>query len=281
MSVKKNSAPSIDFQNQPPVTNISRGPSNLLIILLVAVSFFAGYLFFKVKNLEQKNTQINNQAPNNQAPNNQANANPTSPLSSDNLKKYAKDLGLNANKFNTCLDQNQKKQSVETDLNQGESLGVRGTPGFFIDGRLLGGAFPFEAFKEIIDKEIAGTGSTSCKDYSQDIQHYCDETGNDPQKPFKPLPKNVDVANTPARGASNAKVALVEFSDFECPYCIRAYPTVKQILKAYPDDVKFYYKNLPLRNIHPNAQRASEAALCAGDQNKFWEYHDKLFEVQS
>ena len=84
-----------------------------------------------------------------------------------------------------------------------------------------------------------------------------------------------------ATGAKNAKVTIVEFSDFECPFCIRAYPTVRQVLKEYKDDVKLYYKQFPLVQIHPNALKAAEASLCAADQGKFWEFHDKIFETEA
>jgi len=81
------------------------------------------------------------------------------------------------------------------------------------------------------------------------------------------------------RGNINATVTLVEFSDFECPFCERIYPTMNQILKDYKDKVRLVYKHFPL-GFHPNAQKAAEASECASDQGKFWEYHDKIFENQ-
>ena len=153
-----------------------------------------------------------------------------------------------------------------------------GTPGFFINGKFLAGAFPYQFFKEIIDKELEGTGSQNCADYSEEMQQYCSDPQN---KAFEPVPKTIDVTNSQAIGPEGAKIQLVEFSDFECPYCIRAYPTVKQVLKDYNGQVRFYYKHFPLTQIHQNAQKAAEASLCAADQGKFWEFHDKMFEVQN
>ncbi len=254
-----------EISPQTYVPTYSRGPSNFLILLLIVVSFFAGYLFYKVKNLEELNKQG--------APAQNAGA---VHLTVENVKKYAKDLKLDTNKFNSCLDKGEKKTLVDADLKLGGELGVQGTPGFLVNGRLLGGAFPFEFFKEIIDKELAGTATSSCADYSTELQKYCDETG---KNSFNPVPKTVDISSLTPKGNMGAKVTLVEFSDFECPYCIRAYPTVKQVLQAYLNDVKFYYKQFPLNNIHPKAQKAAEASLCAGDQGKFWEYHDKLFDT--
>ncbi|MFA6473439.1 MAG: thioredoxin domain-containing protein [Patescibacteria group bacterium] len=83
------------------------------------------------------------------------------------------------------------------------------------------------------------------------------------------------------RGNKNAKVTLVEFSDFECPFCGRFNPTVDQVLKDYKDDVRVVFKHYPLTTIHPQAQKAAEAAECAGAQGKFWEMHDKMFTNQA
>jgi len=80
------------------------------------------------------------------------------------------------------------------------------------------------------------------------------------------------------RGNADAKVTLVEYSDFECPFCLRHLDTVNQILADYPNDVRFVYRHFPL-SFHPQAQKAAEAAECAGDQGKFWEMHDKIFEA--
>jgi protein-disulfide isomerase len=80
----------------------------------------------------------------------------------------------------------------------------------------------------------------------------------------------------PSKGPATAPVTIVEFSDFECPFCVRAEPTVKQILDTYGDKVRLVFKDFPLP-IHPNAPKAAEAAHCAGAQNKYWEMHEKLF----
>jgi protein-disulfide isomerase len=91
-------------------------------------------------------------------------------------------------------------------------------------------------------------------------------------------PPRVDVADggRPARGAASAPITMIEFSDFQCPFCQRANPTVEQVLKTYGDKIKFVYRHYPLPN-HPNARPAAEAAACAQVQGKFWEYHDRLF----
>ena len=87
-------------------------------------------------------------------------------------------------------------------------------------------------------------------------------------------------AADPALGSSSAKVTIVEFSDFQCPFCLRASPTLKQVRQTYGDKVRIVWKDFPLTQIHPQAFKASEAGHCAAEQGKFWEYHDKLFASQ-
>ena len=80
------------------------------------------------------------------------------------------------------------------------------------------------------------------------------------------------------RGDQNARVTLIEYSDYECPYCARFKPTVDKILTEYAGQVRLVYRDFPL-SFHPNAQKAAEAAECAGEQGKYWEMHDKLFAM--
>lgn len=83
------------------------------------------------------------------------------------------------------------------------------------------------------------------------------------------------------RGDKNAPVTLVEFSDFECPFCARVHPTIKALLEKYAGQIRLVYKHFPLTSIHPQAVPAAEASECAAGQGKFWEFHDAIFENQS
>jgi predicted DsbA family dithiol-disulfide isomerase len=100
------------------------------------------------------------------------------------------------------------------------------------------------------------------------------------QSYLEPLRASVATAGFPSKGPANAPVTIVEFSDFECPYCGGLYPTLKQVEKNYPQQVRVVYRQFPLTNIHPYAQKAAEASLCANAQKKFWEFHDSMFEKQ-
>jgi len=89
-------------------------------------------------------------------------------------------------------------------------------------------------------------------------------------------PVTIPVAGAPSVGPGDARITLVEFSDFECPYCALAVKQVKALMAAYPKDIRLFYKQFPL-SMHPHAQMAAEAALAANEQGKFWEMHDILF----
>jgi protein-disulfide isomerase len=105
-----------------------------------------------------------------------------------------------------------------------------------------------------------------------------------PETPPETLPAaaepiRVDVAGRPAWGPQRAAVTVVEFTDYQCPFCARHFrETYDQILAANPGRVRYVIRNFPVTTLHPDAQKAAEAAECALDQGKFWEYHKALFE---
>lgn len=79
------------------------------------------------------------------------------------------------------------------------------------------------------------------------------------------------------KGNPDAKITLVEYGDFQCPYCQQYEPTIRQVVDKFENDIKFQFRNFPLFNIHPNAVAAARSAEAAGLQNKFWEMHDALY----
>ena len=81
-------------------------------------------------------------------------------------------------------------------------------------------------------------------------------------------------------GADDAPVTLLEYGDYECPFCGRAYVIIKRLQEYFGDQLRFAYRNFPLTQVHPHAQQAAEAAEAAGAQGKFWEMHDMLYENQ-
>jgi len=81
------------------------------------------------------------------------------------------------------------------------------------------------------------------------------------------------------RGAAGARVTVIEYSDLECPFCKRFHPTAQQLTQEYPNDVRWVFRHFPLEQLHQQAAKEAEATECAGEQGKFWEMLDKIFEV--
>jgi protein-disulfide isomerase len=212
-------------------------------------------------------------------------------LTNDNLEKWAKELGLNMSKFKKALTDDKYAKTITEQQALASSLGARGTPAFFINGRNLRGAQPLPAFTALIDEELTkakalvAKGTPRNKVYETIIA--TGETGPktapaaaapDANKVYAiPVPKKA-----PTKGAKNAKVVIQEFSDFQCPFCSRVNPTVAQVMKEYGDKVQIVWRDYPLP-FHKDAQPAAQAGreVFAQKGNKaFWAYHDLLFQNQ-
>jgi len=214
-------------------------------------------------------------------------------LQDANLEQYAKDIGLNLDKWKADMSSQKVVAQIDQEQKLAASLGATGTPAFFINGRKLSGAQPIDNFKKIIDEELTkaqqmvASGTPANQVYARTIEKGASAppaaAPAAPSAPSAPAPsaiRKIDVpADSPARGAKYAKVTIVEWSDFQCPFCSRVAPTLKQIEDAYGKDVKIVFRQQPLP-FHNNAKPAAEASLAAHDQGKFWPYHDKLFANQ-
>jgi protein-disulfide isomerase len=190
-------------------------------------------------------------------------------LDTASLKKYAKDLGLDTKAFNDCLDKGDKTAVVQQDYAEGQQRGVSGTPAFFINGEKITGAQPFPAFQAAIDRALSGESAPSPT-----------PSAAQPSPPAAKVEASAD--DDPAKGKRDAPVTIIEWSDFQCPFCAKFFTqTLPQIEKEYiaTGKAKLVYRDFPL-SFHQYAQKAAEAAECADDQGKFWEMHDMIFENQ-
>lgn len=102
---------------------------------------------------------------------------------------------------------------------------------------------------------------------------------NQPEPP--PYVENVSIDDDPYLGTVGAPITIVEFSDYQCPFCADIAPEIEAILNEYEGQIQFVYRDSPLENIHPDAFKAAEAANCAGEQGRYWEMHPILFTNQS
>jgi protein-disulfide isomerase len=205
------------------------------------------------------------------------------------LEGYAKDLGLDMARFKADVADPKTAAVLERDTELANSLAVSSTPAVFINGRRLsGGAVPIESFKTLIDEELAkAEAMVRAGTPAKDVYARIIEKGEVPNAAkvraaeSAAAVKKIDVpAESPSFGPKYAKVTIVEWSDFQCPYCSRAAPTVEKLRQEYGNDVRFVFRNLPLP-MHPNAHIAAQAAMAANAQGKFWEMHDQLFANQA
>ena len=203
-------------------------------------------------------------------------------LEDADFETVAGKLGLDVAKVMAAVKDNKYKKEIDLDGETADDFQASGTPHFFVNGRRLVGAQPFEKFKPIIDEEIKkaqdliAKGTPAAKVY--------DELTKDGKGPPEPEKKTVAAfsKDAPFKGAANAKVVIQQFSDFQCPFCSRVEPTVNEIVKNYGDKVKIVWRDKPLP-MHADAPLASEAAREALKQkgpDGFWKFHEKLFAHQ-
>jgi protein-disulfide isomerase len=205
------------------------------------------------------------------------------------VELIAADLGLDMTRFRGDLDGQVHRAAVLADQDLAVSLGVSGTPTFFVNGRPLRGNQPLGVFLRVIDEELARAEEASKagvagKDlYAHLIARGQAKAASDAEEEYgAPVldPTRVYRVGLGLDGHATAGdaplVTIVEWSDFQCPYCASNAPNLARLRREYGDKVRLVFRHLPLPG-HPDAQLASEAAVAAAAQGKFWEFHDRLF----
>ncbi len=218
------------------------------------------------------------------------------------IEQAATQVGLDVAKVRDAIKAGKYKDRIERDQKLVQSVGAPATPSFFVNGRKLAGAQPFEAFKAVVDEELAkaqalvASGTLAGQLYAKIAERGASapvylpgsaqpppQPGAQPAAPAAPPPpvyRQVTVRpDDPARGPADAKLTVVLFSDFQCPFCSRVLPSLKQLEDAFPGQVRIVWKHQPLP-MHPHAIPAALAAEAAREQGKFWPMHDKLFADQ-
>jgi protein-disulfide isomerase len=227
------------------------------------------------------------------------------------LLQAAKDARLDPAKVKEAIAADRHKDRIARDQKLVQSLGANGTPSFFVNGRKVVGAQPFPAFQAVIDEELkkaealVQAGTPPAQVYAKIMERAATAPVYAPPPPgaqgaaageqaIPPAPagpaapppapatvyREVPVrADDPARGAADAKLTVVLFSDFQCPYCGRVEPSLAELEQALRGQVRIVWKHQPLP-MHPQAVPAALAAEAAREQGKFWPMHAKLFSDQ-
>ncbi len=216
------------------------------------------------------------------------------------ILQAAKEAGVDAAKVKDAMTSGRHKDRIERDQKLAQSVGANGTPSFFVNGRKLTGAQPFPAFQALIDEELrkaeelVRAGTPAGQLYAKIMERAASAPvfvpgtapaageaapqapSAPPPSPYREVPLRAD---DPARGPADAKLTVVLFSDFQCPFCGRIEPSLAQLEQAFPGQVRVVWKHQPLP-MHPNAVPAALAAEAAREQGKFWPMHAKLFSNQ-
>jgi protein-disulfide isomerase len=203
-------------------------------------------------------------------------------INDDDLLDYAKQLGLDVGKVKSAIAEHTHQAEITADQDLADDLQANGTPHFFINGRRLVGAQPFDKFKTIIDEELKKVDGLISKGVAaKDVYAEIIKDGKEPPPPER---KTVDAPppDSPWQGSEKAKVVMQVFSDFQCPFCKRVEETLKQVEKSYGDKIRIVWRHNPL-GMHPDAPLAAEAAQEIWKEkgkDAFWKFHDMLFEKQ-
>jgi protein-disulfide isomerase len=213
------------------------------------------------------------------------------------LLEAAKEIGVDPAKVKQAIAEGRYKDRIQRDQKLVQSVGAPATPTFFVNGRKLAGAQPFASFKAVIDDELGKaealvrSGTPASQVYAKIMERAATApvyvpggaAGEQAQAPSAPPPAPATVyrqvtvrPDDPARGPADAKVTVVLFSDFQCPFCARVEPTLAELERAFPGQLRVVWKHQPLA-MHPQAVPAALAAEAAREQGKFWPMHDKLF----
>lgn len=171
-------------------------------------------------------------------------------LTRDDLAGYAARLGLDVSRFKRDLDSERLRQHVEADRAEGERLGVKGTPTFFVNGKMYSGAKSFEQLKRLVQGE---------------------------QRRLRAAAETPD--NLLSRGPADAPVTLEFFADLQSPVSRPAVEVLDELLRQYPSQVRVQFRNFPLA-FHPQAALAHEAAMAAAAQGRFWEFARYVLDHQ-
>jgi protein-disulfide isomerase len=203
----------------------------------------------------------------------------------------AKKIGLDVKRYKKDFAKSKYDKVIKRDKKLARTLKAKGTPHFFINGTRIKGAQPYGRFKDEIQKQLKlvdklkqqGVETTQLYPKLVDNNYEKPETKQkDKKKDKSRTVKHVPVkADDPVTGnTENPLVTIVQFSEFECPFCKKAKPSIDKLMKNHGDEIRLVHKHLPL-HFHKEAKPAARAAIAAQQQGQFWKMYDLLFDHQA
>lgn len=205
-------------------------------------------------------------------------------ISTPALLGYIEELGLDLTRIASELDDMTHAPEIRRDLDQAAALMVRSTPTFFINGRRVSGAKPMPLFERLVEEELAltsmwtkqGVPAGELYGHATGLGYEALEYEEERRGLDADLAYDVPIEDSPALGPADAPVTVVVFGDFECPFCVRGYETVRELRQRYGDELRLVYKHFPLPG-HAAAIPAARASMAAHEQDAFWAFHDALY----
>ena len=184
------------------------------------------------------------------------------------IADIAKGLGLDYDKFKSCTESQKYASKIQADEAEAQAAGGNGTPYMVIVGPKgqtvpIKGAYPAAVIEGVIKKMLGQTVANAA----------------DLPPEEKVTVRAIDASKEVVRGNVKAKISLIEYSDFECPFCKQFHATMQQVMATHEKDVKWVYRQFPLDTLHQKARPEAMMSECAGEQGKFWEFTDSVFKV--
>ncbi len=202
--------------------------------------------------------------------------------------ELAGQLGLDVEKFVQDFQNPEFDAKILEDLELGASLGVQGTPHYFVNGVRVSGAQPLRMFDAIINhllleaEEMLKSGVSRDALYSEFVKKYYEPvSAREVEEPAAKIgPDDLQIGDSYTKGPEDAPITVYEFSSFQCPFCKKGAGTLDELIKMYPGKIKVVYKNFPLSS-QMYSEPAGRAVLAAGRQGKFWEMYELIYENQT
>ncbi len=203
------------------------------------------------------------------------------------VELVARELGLDMIRFRGDLDAGTYRRTIASDVEDARRVGINGTPTFFVNGRPVHGSQPLKVFADVVDEELARATAVRATNPPDLYEAIVGDGKLAADAPPDSANQSAELDPTTVYrvglglpghqlGPDDAFVTIIEWSDFQCPYCSKEAPVLAHVRKKYGDQVRIIYRHMAMQ-FHRSAALAAEAGVAAADQGKFWAFHDQVF----